>query len=113
MEGQLTGDYFLSRAIAMLLYARETRPYNQSPETTKPDYRMPDMPYSLFEGLAGTVCAWAEACAFIQARLRKMELSELTTNAGNRLEDDELFKQLRRRELGFPTLGGFGATGFL
>jgi hypothetical protein len=84
MEDETTGDYFLSRAIAMLLHARETRPYNQSPGTGNPEYRMPDMPSSWFEGLAGTVCAWAEACAFIEARLRKIELSEVPRMPGRR-----------------------------
>ncbi|KAL4809862.1 hypothetical protein BDV18DRAFT_49900 [Aspergillus unguis] len=95
-----TSDYFLSRALAMLLHARETRPYKSSSE----EYRLPDHPYSLFEGLAGTVCAWAETCAVIKARLRKMESGHI---------NDEAFKDSIKKQLGFPCMGGSGAMGFL
>lgn len=36
-------------------------------------YRRPDRPYSLFEGLAGAVCAWADACVVIKERLDHMQ----------------------------------------
>ncbi|KAL4912342.1 hypothetical protein BDW62DRAFT_194828 [Aspergillus aurantiobrunneus] len=100
----LTGDFFLSRALAMLLLARETQPYNQSPAN---EYRMPDHPYSLFEGLAGTVCAWAETCAVVSARIRKMEVDGIDLNG------DAVFRQCVQQQLGFPCLGGNGATGVL
>lgn len=32
-------------------------------------YRTPDHPYSLFEGLSGTICAWLDACVLIRQRL--------------------------------------------
>ncbi|KAL3482103.1 hypothetical protein BJX99DRAFT_252818 [Aspergillus californicus] len=98
-------DFFLSRALAMLLHARETRPYNRA--ETGNEYRVPDHPYSLFEGLAGTVCAWADACAVLQARLRKMEL------AGVDVKKDQKFKEYIQQQLGFPFLGGNGVAGVL
>ncbi|KAJ6021008.1 hypothetical protein N7540_006512 [Penicillium herquei] len=106
----LTPDFFLSKALAFMLHARETRPYNKTKcaDCTN-DYRMPDDPYSLFEGLAGNVCAWTEACAVIQARLRKMEL----TGNESRLEEDHSFQQAMKSELGFPLIGGNGAAGLV
>ncbi|KAL4940974.1 hypothetical protein BDV06DRAFT_223576 [Aspergillus oleicola] len=98
-------DEFLARALAMLLHARETKPYNVS-ETAAYDYRLPDHPYSLFEGLAGTVCAWAEACAIISAKLRKLEV-------GEGFLQDEAFRGYSKQMLGFPCMGGNGATGVL
>ncbi|KAJ5257075.1 hypothetical protein N7478_013179 [Penicillium angulare] len=107
---KLTPDFFLSKALTFILHSRETRPYNsQECTTADKDYRMPDDPYSLSEGLAGNVCAWAEACAVIQARLRKMELSK----TGFSLEEDLAFKQAICCELGFPFVGGNGATGLI
>ncbi|KAK9372470.1 uncharacterized protein V1513DRAFT_452318 [Lipomyces chichibuensis] len=106
--GELSGDYFLSRALAFLLHARETPPYSREPFSHR--YRMPDSPFSLFEGLAGTACAWAEACLVIQARLRKTELEE---ERGTAIHDDEIFKQLMLLQLGFPGLGGKGPTGLI
>ena len=67
---------------------------------------MPDTPYSLFEGLAGTVTAWAEACVVVLARLREMELRERNAS----ITDDTEFLDLRSHELGFP---GFSTKGFL
>jgi hypothetical protein len=110
-EAQLTGDYFLSRALAFLLHARETRPYNTTKKTSARYYRMPDSPYCLFEGLAGTVCAWTDACAAIEARLRKMELDEGGNGSAAALEQDGIFQELIHRQLGFPALGGHGVTG--
>ncbi|KAL5334158.1 hypothetical protein BJX70DRAFT_378989 [Aspergillus crustosus] len=106
-ESRLDGDFFLTRAVAMLLHARETKPYNRSLDTAANDYRMPDRPYSFFEGLSGTVCAWAEACAVIGARLRKNELGD----AGFKI--DVLFRGAIAQQLGFPCLGGNGVNGFL
>jgi hypothetical protein len=100
----LTGDFFLSRALAFLLHARDTRPYNTTPAPSDRDYRLPDDPWSLFEGLPGTVCAWADACAIVQAKLRKMELGAMAYT-------DPAFQSARRSQLGFPGLGGNGAPG--
>lgn len=107
----LNADFFLARALAMILHARETQPYNhdKSPTTASNDYRMPDHPYSLFEGLAGMLCAWAETAAVLRARLRKMEVGE--TEGG--LAQDEAFKKYTQQQLGFPCLGGNGAVGVL
>lgn len=110
MEDDLDGDYFLSRALAFLLHARETQPYNSSREPSSNKYRMPDHPYSLFEGLGGTVCAWAEACAAIQTKLRKMELENAGAEPRTAPEDDEIFAALSLRQLGFPCLGGHGPS---
>ncbi|OJJ47509.1 hypothetical protein ASPZODRAFT_63312 [Penicilliopsis zonata CBS 506.65] len=111
--GVLSGDYFLSRALAMLLHSRETQPFKQSPETALNDYRMPDSPYSLFEGLSGIICAWADACAVIRARLRKMQLETDGSIADMALENDELFEECMLQQLGFPFLGGHGPSGLL
>lgn len=109
LSEKLTPDFFLSKALALMLHSRETRPYNSAPATTDKEYRMPDDPYSLFEGLAGNVCAWAETCAVLQARLRKMELSE----KGISFEEDSVFQNAMRSQLGFPLIGGNGAVGIL
>ncbi|KAL4995253.1 hypothetical protein BDV10DRAFT_175221 [Aspergillus recurvatus] len=106
-ESPLSGDYFLSRAIAMLLHALETPPYNPSPDGASNNYRMPDHPYSLFEGLSGTVCALAEAGIVVKARLRELEVG-----SGD-IDQDPVFRRLRQQQLGFPCLGGNGAPGVL
>ncbi|KAJ0414854.1 hypothetical protein BJY00DRAFT_18564 [Aspergillus carlsbadensis] len=108
-DGTLTADLFLSRALAMLLHARETQPYNSPPETASNEYRMPDHPYSLFEGLAGTLCAWSETCVVLRRRLRKMELQQ----AGTDVKEDPVLAQCSKQELGFQFLGGNGVTGLL
>ncbi|KAJ5385135.1 hypothetical protein N7517_003046 [Penicillium concentricum] len=107
----LTSDFFLSKALAFMLHARETKPYNSSPTSSDKDYRMPDEPYSLFEGLAGNFCAWADTCVVIQARLRKMELVEQGICTTSGLSRDPVFRAIFDRQLGFPALGGNGATG--
>lgn len=107
----LTSDFFLSRALAFMLHARQTKPYNTSPTSSDKDYRMPDEPYSLFEGLAGNICAWADTCAVLQARLRKMELGEQGVCATSGLSRDPVFRDAFCRQLGFPALGGNGAMG--
>ncbi|KAL2843409.1 hypothetical protein BJX68DRAFT_243937 [Aspergillus pseudodeflectus] len=107
--GPLTPDFFLSRALAMLLHARETQPYNTAPERASKEYRMPDHPYSLFEGLAGTLCAWAEASVVLRGRLRKLELEQ----TGLDVNADPVVRECRKQELGFPFLGGKGVTGLL
>ncbi|KAK9364912.1 hypothetical protein V1509DRAFT_451565 [Lipomyces kononenkoae] len=108
---ELSGDYFLSKALAFLLQARETPPYSRDLSSHR--YRMPDSPFSLFEGLSGTVCAWAEACGMIQARVRKMELEEEHKMFSTAIPRDEIFEQLMRLRLGIPGLGGNGPHGLL
>ncbi|KAL4948167.1 hypothetical protein BDW69DRAFT_189523 [Aspergillus filifer] len=100
-----SADEFLGKALTMLLHARDTKPYNTF-GSGPCDYRLPDHPLSLFEGLAGTVCAWAEACVIILAKLRKMEL-------GESYAEDETFREYKEKILGFPCLGGNGAMGVL
>lgn len=106
---ELTGDYFLSRALAFLLHARNTPPYDKSSDT----YRVPDHPFSLTEGLAGTVCAWADACVAIQARLRKIQLEAQGPISEAALKKDAVFRELESRQLGFPTLAYHRPTGLL
>lgn len=106
---ELTSGFFLSKALAFMLHSRETRPYNTSAAKTEKEYRMPDDPYSLFEGLAGNICAWAETCALLQAKLRKMELGE----KGLSPETDAVFQNAMHSQLGFPLIGGNGAVGIL
>lgn len=92
-----------------MLHSRETRPYNTASASADKEYRMPDDPYSLYEGLAGNICAWAETSAVLQAKLRKMELSA----KGISYEDDRVFQQAMHSQLGFPLIGGNGAVGIL
>ncbi|GIJ84245.1 hypothetical protein Asppvi_003085 [Aspergillus pseudoviridinutans] len=114
LQPALTADYFLSRALALLLHAQETPPYNASPESSTYVYRMPDRPYSLSEGLAGTICAWADACVVIQARLRKMDLEKgNAASVAAALKGDALFQELENRKLGFPTLAYHRPAGIL
>jgi hypothetical protein len=57
----------------MLLLARQTPPYSKAGEDGR-IFRTADNPYSLFEGLAGTMSAWTEASLIIKARIAEMEL---------------------------------------
>ncbi|KKZ61981.1 hypothetical protein EMCG_03538 [[Emmonsia] crescens] len=108
-EEQLTPDYFLSRALTLLLFAQKTPPFHSRESCDDLEFRMPDTPYSLFEGLSGTCAAWGEACVVIKARLRKKELDEESSGTLiEKRERDELLSQYLRHEFGFPglTLGG-------
>jgi len=96
-------DIFLARALAFLLHARETPPFKPGAES---NYRMPDHPYSLYEGLAGTICAWSEACMLITLRIKLLESPE------NKGDDEWVAKHLVSTQ-GFPGLGGHGAFGLL
>lgn len=100
-HSEVCRDDLLLRALAFLLHARETQPFAPPASETglQNRYRMPDNPYSLFEGLAGTICAWSEACVVITARLRSMEMGEAA-------DLDSVLKDLR----GFPGLGGYGGA---
>ncbi len=53
ISSRLKSDEALSRAISMPLRARSLPPLVMN----APEYRTIDHPYSLFEGLAGAVCA--------------------------------------------------------
>lgn len=100
-EGNEESDDFLSRALTLLLLARETPPYSTVLGIPSGfDFRMPDRPYSLYEGLAGEMCAWAEACVVVQARLCK--------EAGQREKQN-----VKEKALGFPCLGGNGVRGIM
>ncbi|KAJ5477083.1 hypothetical protein N7539_007227 [Penicillium diatomitis] len=109
LPSRLTPDFFLSRALAFMLHSFETRPYRDDQVPSEYDYCMPDEPNSLFNGLAGNLVAWAETCAVVQARLRRMMLSE---DRGS-LKNDHAFQEALRCRLGFPMIGGNGARGAL
>lgn len=94
----LNGDYFLSRALPFMMLARESPPYSQEVDLkTAFDFRTPDRPYSFGEGLAGQISAWAETCAVIKARLRKMELM----SGDVPYERDESLRESLTEQLGF------------
>ena len=96
-------DGHLGAGLAMLLESLNTRPFSSG--EGKRLYRMPDHPFSLFEGLAGTLCAWSEACSLVRQKLRVLELEN--TGAGQEIiEKDSVLAGLRSKQLGFPCLGG-------
>ncbi|OAX82918.1 hypothetical protein ACJ72_02725 [Emergomyces africanus] len=104
-EEELAPDYFLSRALTLLLYARKTPPFHHRESCDELEFRMPDTPYSLFEGLAGICAAWGEACVVINARLRKKMLDEESSRTlFERRERDEILSVHLGNELGFPGL---------
>lgn len=101
----LTGDYFLSRALAFMMLARESPPYSSAREIPSSyDFRTPDRPFSLYEGLAGQLCAWAETCAVIKGRLRQMELAADKNMSMEDIERDTIFTKCLLQQLGFPGL---------
>ncbi|OJJ70706.1 hypothetical protein ASPBRDRAFT_31587 [Aspergillus brasiliensis CBS 101740] len=104
LDTGLTGDYFLSRALALMLHARETPPYQSSVTPTSNMYRLPDHPFSLTEGLAGIVCAWADTCVAVQMRLRSMLLREKWPNNTSSTKTDPTFQDLEGLRLGIPML---------
>ncbi|KAJ5774462.1 hypothetical protein N7457_009358 [Penicillium paradoxum] len=110
---KLTSDFFLSKALAFMLHARETKPYNTSPTSSDKDYRTPDEPYSLFEGLAGNICAWADTCAVLRARMRKMELVEQGLCPPKGFPQDQIFRDALHRQLGCPALGEMVQRAFI
>jgi hypothetical protein len=65
---------------------------------------MPDNRFSLFEGLSGSMCAWADACAVIQVRIRSIELKHAGKNIAAIEQDEEIQCRLQH-QLGVP---GFG-----
>lgn len=101
-------DNFLTLTLPFLLEARSTQPFaSPSSDQEESRYRRPDHPYSLFEGLAGTICAWAEACVVIEARLRMVEL-ELELEEGKGKEDVGNDEVLRRHLGCLMGMSGFG-----
>lgn len=82
---EITRKQELSRALAFLLHSIDLPPMisHSSP------YRIPDNPYSMFEGLAGAVCCWSEACVMIS----------------------QVLGESKEPLLGFPAVGGTGITG--
>ncbi|KAK2872079.1 hypothetical protein FQN49_002581 [Arthroderma sp. PD_2] len=99
---KFTADQYLSRALAFLLHTRKTQPFNTHTYEESIQYRMPDHPYSLFEGLSGTMVAWSEACVVISARLRKMEVDEVVGHGA--YDSDGEFRRDLRHVLGMPGL---------
>ncbi|KAA8902241.1 hypothetical protein FN846DRAFT_955672 [Sphaerosporella brunnea] len=82
-DGICTKELWLSRGLALLMKTTEMPPMVPAKNSL---FRLPDVPLSLFEGLAGTVAAYAEAYNLVKG-------------------DDE-------RVLGFPGLGGKGVMGY-
>jgi Lanthionine synthetase C-like protein len=99
-ESIITGDYFLSRALALLLECHKTRPF-VLPQDGQRSYRLPDNPYSLFEGLAGVVSAWTEATIIIQLRLIHERLKSSETDD---IHSNAEFKDMWNTSWGFPCL---------
>lgn len=97
----------MSKSIALLLAAQETRPLSdpETPIATSNLYRMSDNPYSLFEDLSGTLCAWAEACIAIRIKLRHKSLVAEGLSDHQIIVDKEILR-LQERQVGFPCIGG-------
>ncbi|KZP00923.1 hypothetical protein CALVIDRAFT_560227 [Calocera viscosa TUFC12733] len=82
----------LGKALALLSLSATLPPMPPSascPSDVPPPslFRTPDNPYSLFEGLAGAACVWADALALLQ------DLEERNAEVGGRM-------------IGFPMVGG-------
>jgi len=102
-EKRSTGDWLLSRAVVMLQECSSTRPFG-----TDEKYRMPDHPYSLFEGLAGTLCAWTEAILALLARIDRLdafERGELDFPKSSAEDVKAKFVGSLRARRGFPGIG--------
>lgn len=77
-------------------------------------YGTPDRPYSLFEGLAGVVCAWLDACVVIRARLANMTDSGSGSRSGGQDYQESVHAEKKGGYTGFfgiPGLGGLGPHG--
>ena len=99
-EKNLTGDWLLSRALRMLQECSKTRPFENDER-----YRMPDHPYSLFEGLAGTMCAWTEAVLTLQTRIIRLDAfnrGEFDFPKDSAEEVKARFLELLEARRGFP-----------
>lgn len=78
----MTGEEkWAEKALALLMEARDMPPLGDK------KFNIPDAPWSLFEGVAGTVAAWSEAAAWLERGEEGL--------------------------MGFPGLGGVGAVGVL
>lgn len=95
-------DDRLAAGLAMLLEARSTPPLT----TDESKYRMPDHPWSLFEGLTGLLCAWSEATILVKMKMKVLELKERGIVSMKDLGKDEELGALRKKLLGFPCLVG-------
>ncbi|KAF2666782.1 hypothetical protein BT63DRAFT_427196 [Microthyrium microscopicum] len=99
-DGELSGDWFLERGLALLMECRNTKPFADNAK-----YRLPDTPYSLFEGLAGITYAWADALFAVKARLKWNQLKSSGLD-GSMMKDDKEFQRLFKMRLGIPGLAG-------
>lgn len=102
-DDRSTGDWLLSRALAMLKECRNTMPFDDNDK-----YRMPDNPYSLFKGLAGTLSAWSEAVLAIQARVifqGAIERGQVDFPASATQKVKMRWLKLLMDRLGFPGIG--------
>lgn len=63
----------LSRTLPFLLQSTTLPPLTSHASSP---FGLPDHPYSLFEGLAGAVCTWSDACVVIQNRIKELTGSE-------------------------------------
>jgi hypothetical protein len=81
-------------AIRMLLVCGEAPPLIPK-ESSR--FRVPDNPYSLFEGLAGTIWAWVVASDSIKSRLQDLE-------QGHPSIGDRGKRSNQHKHLGFPGL---------
>lgn len=57
-----------------MAHSTDLPPLNESPAQP---YETLGSPWSLFSGLAGAICAWADSCAVIEARLKREEVPVL------------------------------------
>jgi len=81
-------EKWLGRALALLLEAAEMPPMGTA------EYRVPDAPLSLYEGVAGALAAWAEAYVVLEELLKRSDGENGAVGC-----------------LGFVGLGGWGPTG--
>lgn len=95
-----------SRALSMLLHATSLPPLADVHAACHSPYHIPDHPQSLFEGLAGAVCAWSEAATYLQYRLN-------TSCADTTLLPPCIKPLNTLTMLGIPGLGGCGSVGIL
>ncbi|KZZ97997.1 Lanthionine synthetase C-like protein [Ascosphaera apis ARSEF 7405] len=93
------GSKFLSLALGMLRYSALAPPFAEQPFEGDMCFRMPDHPYSLFEGLSGTVCLWSDLAVLIKTKLNIIE-ARAEGGTGN----EELATCVIYETLGFPGL---------
>lgn len=86
--GREEKEKWLGRALALLVEAGKMPPIGDQA------YRKPDAPFSLYEGVAGTLAAWAEAYVVLDGLL-----------------DGKNWDEGAMKCLGFVGLGGRGPTG--